>query len=101
MLRRFEDAYPTFSTTPKSTENVTSNTIEFDESYPDDDSTSPKPVSKPVELFNSVLGLQVRWFGNSVTRSGDFLKFLATNLLTKVAQTDWWLLGYFEKDKFM
>ena len=28
-------------------------------------------------------------------------KFLATNLLVKVAWKHWWLLGYFEKDHFM
>ena len=33
----------------------------------------------------------------SVTRLGDFWKFLATNLLTKVAQKHWWLLGLFWK----
>ena len=32
----------------------------------------------------------------SVTRLGDFLKFLATNFLSKVAKTDFWLSGYFE-----
>ena len=37
----------------------------------------------------------------SVTRLGDFWKFLSTNLLTKVAQKVWWLLGFFEIDQFM
>ena len=38
---------------------------------------------------------------SSVTRLGDSWKFLVTNLLTKVAQKDYWLLGYFEKDQLM
>ena len=38
---------------------------------------------------------------HSVTKLGDFWKFLSTNLFTKVAQKDWWLLGYFEIDLFM
>ena len=37
----------------------------------------------------------------SVTRLGDFWKFLATNLLTKVAQNIGDFLGYFEKEHFM
>ena len=42
-----------------------------------------------------------KWFpdslrhGASVTRLGDFYKFLATNCLTKVAQMCWWLFGLF------
>ena len=40
--------------------------------------------------------------GNSVTRLGDFYKFLATNCLTKVAQTFWWLFwGLFLKMSFL
>ena len=38
---------------------------------------------------------------SSVTRLGDFLKFLSTNLLTKVSPKDWRLLGCFEIDQFM
>ena len=34
-----------------------------------------------------------------VTRLGDFLKFLVTNFLTKVAQIFGDYLGYFEKSK--
>ena len=34
---------------------------------------------------------------NSVTRSGDFSKFLATNFLTKVAQVLGDLLGYLKQ----
>ena len=34
---------------------------------------------------------------SSVTRLGEFRKFLATNSLTKVAQKDCWLLGLFWK----
>ena len=37
----------------------------------------------------------------SVTRLGDFWKFLAINSLSKVAQKDCWLLGNFEKDQLM
>ena len=37
----------------------------------------------------------------SVPRLGDFWKYLSTNLLTKVAQTDWCRLGYFEIDRFV
>ena len=36
---------------------------------------------------------------SSVTRLADFWKFLATNLLSKVAQNDCSLLGYFENDQ--
>ena len=39
-------------------------------------------------------------FQSSVTRLGDFLKFLATNLFTKVTQKCL-LLGYFDKDQLM
>ena len=38
---------------------------------------------------------------SSVTRLGDFWKFLHTNLLTNVAIKDCWLLGYFEKVELM
>ena len=37
----------------------------------------------------------------SVTRLGDFLKFMATSLLTRVAQNIGDFLGYFEKDLLM
>ena len=37
----------------------------------------------------------------SVTRLGNFWKFLSANLLTKVAQKYWCLSGYFEIDQFM
>ena len=32
---------------------------------------------------------------------GQFLKFLASNSLSKVAKTDFWLLGYFEIAELM
>ena len=35
----------------------------------------------------------------SVTKLGDFWKFLTTNSVTKVAQKDCWLMCYFEKDQ--
>ena len=43
----------------------------------------------------------MRWRlqASSVTRLGDFLKFLVTNFLTKVAQIFGDYLGYFEKSK--
>ena len=46
-------------------------------------------------------GLLCKTFADSVTRLGDFWKFLALNLFSKVAQKDFWLLGYFEKDQLM
>ena len=39
--------------------------------------------------------------GLSVTRLDDFLKFLAPNSLSKRAQKDSWLLGYFEIAELM
>ena len=35
----------------------------------------------------------------SMTRLGDFWKFLATNAFSRVAQKDCWLLGYFENNQ--
>ena len=37
----------------------------------------------------------------SVTRLGDFWKFLGTNSFSIEAQKDCWLLGYLEKDQLM
>ena len=45
------------------------------------------------EIINGVV--------SSVTRLGDFWKFLATNSPSKVAQKDCWILRYFEKDQSM
>ena len=59
MLRRFDETYPTLSPTLKLAEKNSSNKTDSEDNYPDEDSTSPKPVLKPIELYNSVLGLQV------------------------------------------
>ena len=37
----------------------------------------------------------------SVTRLGDIWKVLATNFLSKIAQKDFWLLGYFDKNQLL
>ena len=49
--------------------------------------------------FKSLNSIIFRAFhaGISVTRLGNFWKFMETNLLTKVAQKHWWLFGLFWK----
>ena len=56
-----------------------------------------------LSISDSSIGVDrsLNWLTISVTRLGDFWKLLATNLPTKIAQKDGWLLGYFEKDRVM
>ena len=54
--------------------------------------------------FNATACFEFRvegWVASSVTRLGDFWKFLATNSLTKLAQKDCWLLGLLIKVKLL
>ena len=50
---------------------------------------------------SAIISKLLRWVTSSVTRLGDFRKLLATNLFTKEAQKESWLLGYFEKDQLV